>query len=295
MTRHTPPRPVDVEQLFPELVPLRRTTTRLHPRTGTPGVHESSVGGPLNWPAAEPWPHCVQRHYGPGDEQAPPGGSALVPVVQLYRQDAPEVPFPDRTDLLQVLWCPFEHEECEPRPQVFWRSAADVAAVIDPPPVPAGARPHYVPRPCTVHPEPFTEYPNNDLPLDLVHALEDRFDRLEARTGLSYWGELSTAEGIKLGGYPGWTQEPDWPDCPTCGDPMAHLLTVASWEYSGGAWRAWLPLEDRTLVDGQETCGEVGRAAMDAAGLMLGDAGGVYVFECRACPDRPVDHRFDCP
>jgi hypothetical protein len=30
------------------------------------------------------------------------------------------------------------------------------------------------------------------------------------------------------------------------------------------------------------------------AGLMLGDAGGIYLFACTACPDRPFDYRFDC-
>ncbi|MEU0600681.1 hypothetical protein ABZ484_20955 [Streptomyces sp. NPDC006393] len=50
----TPPRPVDVTALFPELAPLARTATRLHPRPGSPTVHDSSVGGPLLWPADEP-------------------------------------------------------------------------------------------------------------------------------------------------------------------------------------------------------------------------------------------------
>ncbi|MFE9391994.1 hypothetical protein [Streptomyces sp. NPDC006784] len=62
MTRTTPRRPADVEALFPELARYRRTATRLHPRPGTPGVRDSSVGGPLLWPAAEPWPMCIEPH-----------------------------------------------------------------------------------------------------------------------------------------------------------------------------------------------------------------------------------------
>ncbi|MGC4987324.1 hypothetical protein ACLQ18_43275, partial [Streptomyces sp. DT193] len=42
----TPPRPFDITALFPQLAPLARTTTRLHPRPGSPTVHDSSVGGP---------------------------------------------------------------------------------------------------------------------------------------------------------------------------------------------------------------------------------------------------------
>ena len=58
MTRTTPPRPFDVAAVFPELREHSATVTRLHPRPGSPSVADSSVGGPLLWPAAEPWPHC---------------------------------------------------------------------------------------------------------------------------------------------------------------------------------------------------------------------------------------------
>ncbi|WP_086824916.1 hypothetical protein [Streptomyces sp. NRRL B-24572] len=62
MTRTTPPRPVDVETLFPELAAYRASATRLHPRPGAPGVGDSSVGGPFLWPADEPWPVCTEPH-----------------------------------------------------------------------------------------------------------------------------------------------------------------------------------------------------------------------------------------
>ncbi|WP_329112224.1 hypothetical protein [Streptomyces sp. NBC_01353] len=62
MTRTTPPRPLDVEALFPELAAHRGTTTRLHPRPGRPDVSASSVGGPMLWPAEEPWPVCTGAH-----------------------------------------------------------------------------------------------------------------------------------------------------------------------------------------------------------------------------------------
>lgn len=62
MPRTTPPRPVDVEAAFPELARMRRAATRLHPRRGTPTAHDSSVGGPMLWPADEPWPMCTIPH-----------------------------------------------------------------------------------------------------------------------------------------------------------------------------------------------------------------------------------------
>lgn len=58
MPRTTPPRP-DVVAAVPELAAYARTATRLHPRRGSPGVGDSSIGGPLLWPAEEPWPVCT--------------------------------------------------------------------------------------------------------------------------------------------------------------------------------------------------------------------------------------------
>lgn len=58
MVRTTPPRPLDITALFPELREHSRTATRLHPRPGAPTVMDSSVGGPLLWPADEVWPVC---------------------------------------------------------------------------------------------------------------------------------------------------------------------------------------------------------------------------------------------
>lgn len=65
MTRTTPPRPVDITELFPELSEHWTTATRLHPRPGRPTTAESSVGGPLLWPADEAWPVCSDgdAHY----------------------------------------------------------------------------------------------------------------------------------------------------------------------------------------------------------------------------------------
>ncbi|MDT0407479.1 MULTISPECIES: hypothetical protein [Streptomyces] len=58
----TPPRPLDVTALSHRLAPLARTATRLHPRPGSPTAHDSSIGGPLLWPADEPWPYCAGPH-----------------------------------------------------------------------------------------------------------------------------------------------------------------------------------------------------------------------------------------
>ncbi|WP_063734186.1 hypothetical protein [Streptomyces virginiae] len=265
MTRRTPPRPVDVEQLFPEVAPLRRQAVRLHPRAGSPSWRDSSIGGPRRWPDREPWPLCPEHR-----------GSPMAPIVQLYAADAlGVVEFPPACDLLQVLWCPRAHDGRWVLPEVHWRAAGAVGTVREAPPLPAGTPYGHVPKPCVVHPELITEYPSWDLPYPLWDALEPRFAQVEAETGWDYQYHLSTAPGTKLGGYPGWGQDPQWPDCSGCGKPMDHLLTVASSE----ADAAWTPFEDEGV-------------RYESADLMLGDMGGIYLFECRSCPGRPVKDRF---
>lgn len=184
--RTTPPRPVEVTAIFPELAPLARPAIRLHPRPGSPSTGESSVGGPLLWPAEEPWPHCEGEHLDSGfrrspadvrlsrrrlarlhhDPQGPeftpeeevikeqiaarlakrldaglPGPAEcpvpMLPVAQLYLRDIPLLRPPEEADLLQVLWCPYDHApDWKPATAVFWRSAASVVDVLATPPEP---------------------------------------------------------------------------------------------------------------------------------------------------------------
>src|ERR1700758_3940565 len=100
MTRTTPPRPGDVAAVLPQLAPLARTATRLHPRPGSPSARDSSVGGPLPWPADEPWPDCGGGPRFTPEESAvlarinegrpsPAGPLAMLPVAQLYVRDIP--------------------------------------------------------------------------------------------------------------------------------------------------------------------------------------------------------------
>jgi hypothetical protein len=107
MGRTTPP-PLDVTSVFPELALLARQAVRLHPRTGAPGPNDIYT---------QPSPY-----------QAPAAASPLVGVLQLSDRDVPELPFPEQTDLFQLLWCPNEHDApwYGPRPVAVWRRAAEV-------------------------------------------------------------------------------------------------------------------------------------------------------------------------
>lgn len=297
MTRTTPPRPVDVEALHPELASLARTATRLHPRRGTPTAAHSSIGGPLLWPAGQAWPVCPStRHESYSGVHV--GESALVPVLQLYVRDVPGLPHAAGADLLQILWCPLAEGEAFAEPLMLWRDSASVDAPLD---APRTAHPEadegLIPRPCGIDPEDMTDYPYSDAPEDLYERFE-AYDEpfIEGdRQGWSMW-DLLVMPGCKVGGYPSWTQPPHWPNCPKCNQGMDHLLTLTGDE--GG--RMWIPFEER------ETAGysggikeatnhtEAAEANRNPLGMTFGDNGGFYVFSCSSCPDMPLASRFDC-
>ncbi|MBC2869981.1 hypothetical protein H1R13_35030, partial [Streptomyces mexicanus] len=236
MSFTTPPRPVDVTALFLHLAPLARTATRLHPRPGSPTVHDSSVGGPLLWPADEPWPHCDEDHVwdewnpalspqdirrsrlggAPGEGRPRPEGPIpLLPVAQLYARDVPLPGSPPDADLLQVLWCPFDHPT-HPRTALFWRAAAKVTDVLADPPEPTAIQlPSYLPEPCVLSPEQVTEYPHPmELSEDLQRQLADVSVWETAGPAWNpayaiaphefYRNQLAYAPGWKVGGWSSW-------------------------------------------------------------------------------------------
>ncbi|WP_234314452.1 MULTISPECIES: hypothetical protein [unclassified Streptomyces] len=295
------PIPFDVESVFPELAGTARRVTLLYPRAGRPGSGDSSIGGPLLWPAGEAWPMCAEPdHYKPLSAPVGPEPVAMVPVVQLYARDVPDLVFPAGTDLLQILWCPLVHEDDQyaANPRLHWRNTALTAtdAADGQPPRPHTAEEDYLPRPCTVSPTPAVEYPNWDLPDGLGEQLGERFEALQEERGFDYF-EVATTQQSKVGGYPSWTQPPEWPDCVGCGTRMEHLLSVTATEACVGRW---LPLDERNPGQDQATTpswrAEADPAALDTFGhdMDLGDLGGMYFFVCRNCPDTPYTHRYDC-
>ncbi|MFI6650452.1 hypothetical protein ACIBI8_22895 [Streptomyces sp. NPDC050529] len=339
----TPPRPFDITALFPQLAPLARTATRLHPRPGSPTMHDSSVGGPLLWPADEPWPHCGEphdRHATPAahspddirlhrrvctasaerlhlDPQAPQwtpeeratldrisagrpwfdGPIPLLPVAQLYTRDVP-FPCPPDADLLQVLWCPFDHEMAHPRTALFWRSSATVTVILDAPPQPPIVQDGwYLPEPCLLSPEQVTEYPN---PRELSEELQDQLDDMSRWETIDparykayaydpsdlYQSSLCHAPGWKTGGWTLWDRMDPVPrPCPECGTEQVPLLTIASCEWNGGSG-TWIAKEEPTNPAPPSL------GARDGNFTLIDILGG-YNLQLHACPKSPDHPHFE--
>lgn len=330
MVRTTPPRLVDLEELFPGLSRYARTTTLLHPRWGAPGVEESSVGGPLLWPSDEPWPACAQEHEagifsvsvaqvraerarkaaetldgqvrgsaggavakqlerlralaagtsGPIPleqlvqviDHGVPGPVPLLPVAQLFARDVPGLPVRPGTDLLQVLWCPFDHDKDEsfaPSTHLVWRDSAavDRGTLLTEPPQPSIVEyGDYIPSPCVLHPEQVVEYPLTDelrevldpaLCLDIAEwclgrALdaEEDVEENEPYDNAGLYDEIAASPSFKVGGWMFWgNTDPRPVHCP-CGAAMTPLLQIGSGEWWSDAGY-WTPIEDLDAARGR--------------------------------------------
>ncbi|GAA3972817.1 hypothetical protein GCM10023085_64020 [Actinomadura viridis] len=297
----TPPPPSDITTIFPALRGYERTTTMLHPTPGDPGVRDSSIGGPLLWPADEPWP----RHaYGSRSDRAPQTEPLpLVPGAQLWVRDLPDLPHPPGKDLLQVLWVPDDSVDClygsqqgDPVDEyfrVFWRDSADITDLLPNPPLPdpdTGVRDDgilvddsYLPVPCTLDPEQVTEYPPAWI---LGEEFYDHVREQDERLGTWYQAVNTHADGCKVGGWPADSNiggpYHGWFTC-DCGTRMEALLTIASMEVRHTP--ATAPSSYRTPAE--QPMG-MGTALTEPTGLAVGDHTYLQIFYCPTSWDHPI-------
>ncbi|HZU55096.1 MAG TPA: hypothetical protein VFA06_04455 [Actinocrinis sp.] len=198
---------------------------------------------------AEAAPHAEPQPIAPEAVQAPEP-TVMVPILQIYRRDVPQLPFAGTDDLLQLLWCPEQHEATRaPRPQVFWRRSADV---VDP--LVAAPGPNrfydlgYVPNPCVIHPESVPEFPpiSTLSPDDadykpfgvLPAALETRIRLWSARQPERYgYPSIAHAPGWKLLGWETSGPDADRSTSCSCGRPADLLLDAFRSEDLGGPWQ----------------------------------------------------------
>ncbi|GAA1695795.1 hypothetical protein GCM10009745_47100 [Kribbella yunnanensis] len=285
-------------------------------------MHDSSVGGPLLWPADEDWPTCAAEHElydepvsmdgvrrgrdlleaawlrprAPKEDLLTPEQrsylhelraghpqhsepNALLPIAQLYLRDVPGLTGPDGADVLQVLWCPLDHDDYAPAVQLVWRNASDTGAVLADPPVPLDVQDDYVPEPCVVHPEVVTEYP---APLELPEELSERLRSWSEEQGpASDYSEHSIAPGWKVGGWGPWSfTDPVPMDCASCGSAYQPLLTISSGEWDRGS--SWIPLEDR------DQTGPVGlRRPSNPPMVVVGRGYNLQVYSCPTSYEHP--------
>jgi hypothetical protein len=205
-------------ELFPSLRTLERTAIELDPQPApdTP-VDASRLGGAVLWPSSMEWPRR-------------PEGDPFIPLLQLRREDFPEVPFPPGRDVLQILWHPQFTERrpigfLAPATRFYWwtlQTNLNEAQAASHEPSP-GAHPGLVPKACRLSPRRRPDLPGfADLPGRLQAQLAERDLVNEYRRS----GACSRAS--KLLGHPAWQRNAVQLRCSSCGRPMIHFLTLAS-------------------------------------------------------------------
>ncbi|HEX5596861.1 MAG TPA: hypothetical protein VFX61_12730 [Micromonosporaceae bacterium] len=293
----TPAGLTDLGTLMPELTTYRRTATRLHPRRGMVDADASHIGGPIRWPEDETWPMCAADLAGEDEQIVPqldggylavrrppaigarplphPQPNPMIVLAQLRARDVPDLWCPLDHDVLQVLWCPCDHEQEHantPTVRLRWRRHDPAVPVATPLAGIADER-FYVPIPCVFYPEQIDEYPDLE---DLPDALVTRIAALGEE--IDYSGELSTAPGWKVGGWPQWSVSGHRTHrCDTCGAAMSLLLTIDTVEHGGNRWE---PVEERRLP--------LDESRSEPTGIVVGRWGSLQIFVCTRCPDHPT-------
>jgi hypothetical protein len=219
------------------------------------------------------------------DDMSRPHNTPYQTLVQLRRDEFPELPWPVGSDLFQLLWCPRVHlwgnslelnSKQSNGARIIWRKESSARAVM---PVQS---PHPARLPvheCSLQPEDIVEYPQAVETVAEIEAaipkLQNWFDALQPRKGNDpgaewrYSYDIAVSPGTKLLGYAQWIQAEEIPTC-GCGREMKLLITCASQEtMSDGVW--------------ESVSAEKGRAREEHThpfGFEWGDWSNAYVFYC---------------
>ena len=231
---------------------FRKETTLLQPHISDKEIDftKSKMGGMPNLNGFPEWPICN------GCKEP------LEFVLQIYKTDFPGFYFPEDKNIFQLFKCP--DAECPGKTywyelfHYYWNvtTAKNKEAVI---PELDKVRDlgEEKTQECFFDPEISDDYPDyQDYHGSLWDNLEDKYggDMI-----VLFVENFSAKRSTKIGGYPSWTQYPDYPVC-ECGSPKEFFFQL-----TGG--------EDH--------------------GLFLGDLGNMYYFVCKKCGGKSIESRCD--
>jgi hypothetical protein len=299
----TPPARKDILELLPELRFQQKTTVRLHPRFTSPAPSASKSGAPIIWPAGRPWPTCprpLSEHSNfhlydiDPSKLAPDLAVPLTPLFQFHRDEYPELGWKDEHTLCHIFGCLLDHEDdyrVELYPEVVWHRSSEGFEVYDP--TADWMTERCFLRSCSFSPERLIEYPDiwdlNEEQAERIRQwdIPDMIDDVMEDSGTFYEWEVAVCPSTKIGGYVNWIQWVRQRPCDQCGNTMEHWLTLSGWEWDGGTFQRWMPLEDRWRLDFSR---EVRESAVQAISSDYMDTH--VLFICRSCPDWPVQSLF---
>jgi hypothetical protein len=200
---------------------------------------QDSIGQELNQAERE----FLHRMANGGVDQTIAEPTEMVAIAQFYAKDIPTLPMVDGNDLLQVLWCPFSHDDELPLVKLCWRASHTIRDHLATFPTPSVVgNDDYIAEPCTLDPESIVGYPSlYGLTGDLRQKVSDWNDEHD---GL-YQNEAGQVVGWRIGGNAAWGLTDIEPiRCPDCGAETELLLHISSPEWAGVTDIRWRPFEE---------------------------------------------------
>lgn len=250
----------------PELQKYERTAYRLHPFSkNNISPLSSKIGGYFVNNSAIVLPKCPEHKRD------------LINLIQILGQD---VPGWDKKAILQIFWCPCDHEltYC---PYIYARFLCEPVDGMIMNETNINHNTEYFPDECCISVEGVQEFPcsfelNEEImsKISSVHEWKKRGfelygDGYTDYASYFYDNYLSTAPGWKLGGWSHWIQRSVTFECDNCHVIMYNLITL------GGS-----------MSDSADLCkwGKyVGRKGYNQTNISIGDCGYIYVYICNKC------------
>jgi len=225
-----------------------------------------------------------------------PHNVPYAPIIQLRRDEFPELPWPEGMDLFQLLWCPRVHffgnhpalGGQSSGAKILWRTEASIQ---DPLAVWERSDQQLLYE-CALNPEEILEYPQAcefgsemDAWLEHLHSeVSPSSDPEDRDVGPQRWYSynVATAPGTKLLGHPQRAQHEETPDC-RCGERMKLLLTCASQEDAHNT--VW---NSQPFRRGPDRSPQTLERVDNPFGFVWGGWSNAYVFYCN------TGHALEC-
>ena len=246
----------------------KRSTILLRPHKSqiSIGQHESKFGGIPAFSGFDIYPCCDMC-------KAP-----LNFVLQLYKKDFPTFYFPGSANLFQLFRCPNNDcpaaysEQYDHKMFHYYLTAATDNKILAKPSHNLPDAENEIPD-CYLKPQVTDDFPNfDDFEGNDFVNIEEQFgnDLTEL-----FMEKYSAIPNSKLGGYPSFTQSPEYPTC-GCGKTKEFLFQLSSEDPEDGVEKP--PPPDK----------------WSPHGIMIGDVGNIYFYVCRSCGQQTIESYWDC-
>ncbi len=255
------------DQVQQTVYKYKKRTTVLHPQTSdkllSPSI--SKFGGLPNLNSFNSYPCCDVCH------------TPLNFLLQLYKDEFPELYFPEDKDLFQLFRCPngdcagayTDYADLKMFHYYFRNDTSKVSEIRLPPSNPSKME---IPVPdCYLKPVTVSDYPMYDDYGDELNEMESIYGE---NLHEFYLDNHETIQRTKIGGWPSFTQAANYPVC-ECGMNKVFFFQLSS-------------------DDPEDKIENPKANHFSPHHIMIGDLGNIYYYVCQNCGEKSVESYWDC-